>query len=141
MSNQLKRRDISGIFIFDTFPGEEKRQPTCVEDCQQTTRREWCESKSSEYLFETIKILVQSWKELIDYLINEKCFTEERKEALYQLGDGCVFRSKSYINVRKDFIIEEIDFISEKIRFLADWCGVTKHKEDDVECDDQGSHS
>ena len=24
---ELKRRDLSGIYIFDTFPGEEKRQP------------------------------------------------------------------------------------------------------------------
>lgn len=31
---ELKRRDLSGIYIFDTFPGEQKRQPTCIEDCQ-----------------------------------------------------------------------------------------------------------
>ena len=28
MAKELKRRDLSGIYIFDTFPGESKRQPT-----------------------------------------------------------------------------------------------------------------
>lgn len=139
MSNQLKRRDISGIFIFDTFPGEEKRHPTCVEDCQENTRREWCMTKSKEYLVETIKILVQAWKEMVDYLTNEKCLTQNIKGELYELGDNCICRSEACLF--EEFIADEIDFISEKIRFLADCCGVTKHKGDDVECDDQGSHS
>ena len=34
-----KRRGLSGIFIFDQFPGEERREPTCVEDCQKETRK------------------------------------------------------------------------------------------------------
>ena len=39
MAKELKRRDLSGIFIFDTFPGEIHRRPTCIEDCQTETRR------------------------------------------------------------------------------------------------------
>ena len=26
--SELKRRDLSGIFIFDTLPGDKKRKPT-----------------------------------------------------------------------------------------------------------------
>lgn len=37
MAKELKRRDLSGIFIFDTFPGESKRQPTCIEDGHTVT--------------------------------------------------------------------------------------------------------
>ena len=43
-TTELKRRGLSGIYIFDTFPGEERRKPTCVEDCQESTRREWLET-------------------------------------------------------------------------------------------------
>ena len=32
MAKELKRRDLSGIYIFDTFPGESHRRPTCIED-------------------------------------------------------------------------------------------------------------
>lgn len=29
----MKRRNLSGIFIFDKLEGEEKPTPTCLEDC------------------------------------------------------------------------------------------------------------
>jgi len=31
--SDLKRRGLSGIMFFETFPGETKRKPTCFEDC------------------------------------------------------------------------------------------------------------
>jgi len=43
MSN-LKRRGLSGIFIFETFPGEERRKPTCFEDCSEEKQDEWLEN-------------------------------------------------------------------------------------------------
>jgi hypothetical protein len=33
------RRNISGMFFFDTLPGEERRQPTCFEDCTEETQQ------------------------------------------------------------------------------------------------------
>ncbi len=37
----MRRRNLSGIYIFDKFPDEEKRQPTCFEDCQEATQDAW----------------------------------------------------------------------------------------------------
>lgn len=34
----MKRRNLSGIFIFDKLEGEEKPTPTCLEDCTPETR-------------------------------------------------------------------------------------------------------
>lgn len=34
MPTELIRRNISGIYIFDKFPSDERHRPTCVEDCQ-----------------------------------------------------------------------------------------------------------
>jgi hypothetical protein len=45
-----KRRDLSGIYIFDKFDGEPKRQPTCFEDCQEATQDAWLDSLSKEAL-------------------------------------------------------------------------------------------
>ena len=43
-----KRRNISGVYIFDTFPGEDKRQPTCFEDCTVEKQDEWLNSLDPE---------------------------------------------------------------------------------------------
>ena len=53
----LKRRNISGIYIFDKFPDEEKRKPTCFEDCQPETQDEWLDSLEPEALKNLAKML------------------------------------------------------------------------------------
>lgn len=40
----MKRRDLSGIYIFEQFEGEEKRQPTCFEDCTEATQDKWLDT-------------------------------------------------------------------------------------------------
>ena len=61
-----KRRGLSGIFIFDQFPGEEHRKPTCVEDCQEETRKKWLETLSSEALINIIEYLCKTLREVSD---------------------------------------------------------------------------
>lgn len=61
-----KRRGLSGIFIFDQFPGEECRKPTCVEDCQEETRKKWLETLSREALINTIEYLCKTLREVSD---------------------------------------------------------------------------
>ena len=46
----MKRRNISGIFIFEQFEGEEKRQPTCFEDCTEATQDKWLDTLEIEAL-------------------------------------------------------------------------------------------
>ena len=78
---KLKRRDLSGIYIFDTFPGETKRQPTCIEDCQPETRRKLLLTKSKEWLRDCIEQLAKTFKETTDYLVSEKCVTDEQRHS------------------------------------------------------------
>lgn len=61
-----KRRSLSGIFIFDQFPGEENRKPTCIEDCQEGTRKKWLESLSREALINTIEHLCETVRNISD---------------------------------------------------------------------------
>lgn len=125
MATELKRRDLSGIYIFDTFPNEEKRQPTCIEDCQQETRRKWCMAQTKDCLRETIKQLAQTFKEITDFLVNEKCVSKEYREEMFAMIDRNVKRSEWNWAVHE--LADQVDFFCEKVTLLADACGVTKH--------------
>lgn len=126
---ELKRRDLSGIYIFDTFPGEQKRRPTCIEDCQQETRRKWCMAQTQDCLRDTIKHLAQTFKETTDYLVSEKCVNDEQRTEFFKMIDRNVERSKyNFWSVHE--LTDQVDFFCGKVTLLADACGVTKHVED-----------
>lgn len=61
-----KRRSLSGIYIFDKFPEDEKRQPTCLEDCQEETRKKWLESLEKEALINCIEHLCKTLRAISD---------------------------------------------------------------------------
>lgn len=131
MEKELKRRDLSGIYIFDTFPNEEKRQPTCIEDCQQETRRKWCMAQTQNCLRNTIKILAQTFMDTTDYLVSENCVTDKQRTEFFAMIDKGVDRAKWNWAVHE--LADQVDFFCEKVTLLADACGVTKHKEDNNE--------
>lgn len=44
----MNRRNLSGIYIFHKFEDEERRQPTCFEDCPVEKQDEWLNSLDPE---------------------------------------------------------------------------------------------
>lgn len=65
----MKRRNLSGIFIFDKLEGEEKPTPTCLEDCTPETRLKWLEGLEKEALINCIEHLcgtINEFSELLD---------------------------------------------------------------------------
>lgn len=60
------RRNLSGIYIFDTLPGDEKREPTCIEDCNPETRFEWLHKLEKEALISTCEHLCKCLKDIGD---------------------------------------------------------------------------
>jgi len=58
------RRNLTGIFIFDKFEGEDKRQPTCFEDCRESTQDEWLESLEREVLVNLAKQLGKTIRDI-----------------------------------------------------------------------------
>lgn len=61
---EYDRRGISGIYIFDTFPGEDKRQPTSFEDCTPETQEKFVKTKDIKFLQNMILILSKKLKEI-----------------------------------------------------------------------------
>lgn len=62
----MKRRNLTGIYIFDKFPDEERRVPTCIEDCQEETRKAWLEGLDKEALIGTIEMLCETLRGISD---------------------------------------------------------------------------
>lgn len=63
---QPKRRNLSGIYIFEQFEGEEKRQPTCFEDCTEAKQDEWLASLKPNALRNLAKQLGKSLRGIGD---------------------------------------------------------------------------
>lgn len=64
----MKRRNLSGIFIFDKLEGEEKPTPTCLEDCTPKTRLKWLEGLEKEALINCIEHLCETINEFSELL-------------------------------------------------------------------------
>lgn len=62
------RRNLSGIYIFDKFEGEEKRKPTCFEDCLDSTQDEWLQSLTKAELTSLAKQLGNTIRSIGDQL-------------------------------------------------------------------------
>ena len=58
--NMNKRRNLSGIYIFEKFPDEDKRKPTCFEDCSEETQDKWLESLSIDAIKNLAKHLAST---------------------------------------------------------------------------------
>ena len=63
----MKRRNLSGIYIFEQFEGEPKHQPTCFEDCTETTQDKWLNSLEPEAVKYLAKKLANTLIEVADF--------------------------------------------------------------------------
>lgn len=62
----MKRRNLSGVYIFEKFEGEEKREPTCFEDCTEETQDKWLNSLEPEGLRNLAKHLGKTVVKMAD---------------------------------------------------------------------------
>ncbi len=63
----MKRRNISGIYIFHKFENENNLKPTCFEDCPEEKQDEVLNTLDNDGLKRTIKILANSLVEIYDF--------------------------------------------------------------------------
>ncbi|HPC10141.1 MAG TPA: hypothetical protein PLN85_03620 [archaeon] len=64
----IKKRNLSGIYIFEKFEDEESREPTCIEDCTEKTQDRYLNSLEKEALINLAKRLANVLKEIGDEL-------------------------------------------------------------------------
>ena len=63
-AKEYRRRNISTVYFFDTFPNEEKRQPTCFEDCSPEKQEEMLQGRSEEWLKHMVLLLSKKLKDI-----------------------------------------------------------------------------
>jgi hypothetical protein len=68
----MKRNNISGIYYFDKFPDEEKREPTCFEDCQEETQDKILELMDIKPMRNLTKMLAKTLKNICTQFNIEK---------------------------------------------------------------------
>lgn len=124
MPKELKRRNISGIYIFDKFPTDNRRKPTCVEDCQMATRKRWMEAHDKDYLQNAIKILADSFKQLTEYCYDGGAINKEWRDEFIDMADKWIERSKW--NWARHELANQINIICDKITLLADSARVVR---------------
>ena len=114
----MKRYDISGIYIFDKFPDEEKKQPTCIEDCQEETRVKWLDSLDIEALHRTADMIQESLQNLLDLGTEDDdkisvheiigssvidCIdSKDKSKVIYAINEMCI-----YLHKLADYLITE----------------------------------
>ena len=129
MPKELKRRNLSGIYIFDTFPNDDRRKPTCIEDCRAGTRKSWMEKRDADYLRNLISELAKTFKEVTEYCHDGGAVKTEWRDEFNAMADSWIERSK--LNWARHELADQIDMICDKITFLADAVGVTRPCVDD----------
>ena len=66
--DNVNRRNISGIYIFYKFEDEERREPTCFEDCPESKQDEWMASLEPEAVKNLAKQLARTIRSIGDQL-------------------------------------------------------------------------
>ena len=64
--NEVNRRNLSGVYILHKFIDEEKKQPTCFEDCPVEIQDKWLESLELDAVRNLAKILGGALREIGD---------------------------------------------------------------------------
>ena len=64
----MKRRNLSGIYIFEKFEDDSKRQPTCFEDCTEATQDKWLGELEPEAVINLAKMLGKTLRDIGDQL-------------------------------------------------------------------------
>ena len=112
------------MYILDKFPTDERRKPTCVEDCQMATRKRWMEAYEKEYLRNAIEILADSFKTLTEYCWDGGAIKKEWRDEFIAMADKWIERSK--LNWARHELANQINLICDKITLLADSVGVVR---------------
>jgi hypothetical protein len=62
----MNRRNLSGVYIFHKFEEDERREPTCFEDCPETKQDEWLNSLDPEAVKNVAKHLARKLRYIGD---------------------------------------------------------------------------
>lgn len=129
----MKRYSVSGIYIFDKFPDEEERQPTCIEDCQEETRLKWLNSLDAEALKRTFNIIIEAIRHINDLAFEG---VEDKPDVDTLLSDSIKVVASSEDTIK---LVKAVNLVCKQLHEIADYLvseGIIRRVEDDEICGD-----
>ncbi len=63
---KVKRRNLSGVYLFHKFEDEDNREPTCFEDCPVEEQDRWLEDLGEQAIIGLAKHLASTLREIGD---------------------------------------------------------------------------
>ena len=129
----MKRYNVSGIYIFDKFPGEDERHPTCIEDCQEETRLKWLHALDAEALKRTFGIIIEAIK-----YVNDIAFegVEDKPDVDALLSDSIKMVESSEDTTK---LVKAVNLVCEQLHEIVDYLiseDFIRRVEDDEVCGD-----
>ena len=106
----MKRRNLSGIYIFDKFPGEDHQVPTCIEDCQTKTLENLIFKKDEYWLEFAETRLLNTFNQMMNSIAD---FTD--KEGM----DIIINEMHKHLNELNDTAQEKLEKCRNRIFFLC----------------------
>ncbi|MBD5296499.1 MAG: hypothetical protein HDS21_00225 [Bacteroides sp.] len=111
---KLLRRNLSGIYIFDTLPQDNgRKQPTCIEDCTEPKRIQWLFSLEKSALTRTAQHLTETFDNIWKYL-----FPQEKEQLKRIFGKGPLLKNR-----RCKIVTEKAD----QVEIINRYCKIIKH--------------
>lgn len=114
--DKVLRRNLSGIYILDTLEGERKRKPTCIEDCNDETRREWLRSLEPKARIDTANVLCDAILGVAGYAQSMGMIESESREIL----------CREVENRRGDGALDNLLKLCDLLRLLGDRLGIVR---------------
>lgn len=109
------RRDLSGIYIFDTLPQDERRRPTCLEDCTEKKRLEWLDAQHPDCLAHVARHLNETLRRIWDEL-------RAAERNMIRNTYGCMPHCDT--SLYKSSTIHNINQFCKLIRYIAEHTGL-----------------
>lgn len=109
------RRDLSGIYIFDTLPQDERRKPTCLEDCTEKKRLEWLDAQEPACLAHVVRHLNETFSRIWDELRPEERNIIRNAYACMPHCDTSLYKRSTINNINQ---------FCKLIRYIAEHTGL-----------------
>lgn len=107
----MKRRNLSGIYIFDKFPGEDHQVSTCIEDCQTKTLENWISNNKNLYWLDSVeKRLLNTFSQMMN------CIADSTDKEGIELITNEMHK---YLNEINTTIQDELERYHNRILFLC----------------------
>ena len=119
------RVGLSGIYLTEKFPGEDKEQKTAIEDCSEARRRYYLSTLNDTQVRKTFDKLLSTMKMVIKHIQSKGLVDEQTAERMWNTRHLFI---DTYKTPTVDKRREAIDMLCKRIKELEGAAIATLHR-------------